>query len=182
MTKALYTLNLIVTDALESAAREVVDITRRNTPFPYLIDPKLGSAENAPMFDAETAKQNGTPFYTIAIKWNDVVQELIKNDAQRGNPLNQIAQRANDIIARAAILNRHNRRPPLYSETTIGEFIKLRPLHAGTFSTASAQPATLRHLQSSPLNHDLSLPSFRTLPPTFRHPTNRRALDRFSSP
>ena len=155
MTKAPNTLNLIATDALQSNAQAVVDITKRNTPFPYLIDAKLGSAENVPMHDAVTAERNNTPFYTIAVKWKDVVQELIKNDAQRGNPLYQIAQRANDIIARAAILNRHNRRPPLYSETTIEEFIKMglsTPQHSPLIRAAG-------HVTPPPvfsLGHDLS--------------------------
>ena len=155
MHQALNTPEPIVTDALQSAAREVVDVTRRNTPYPYLIDAKLGSGENTPMLDAETAKQNSTPFYTIAIKWKDVVQELTKNDGQHGSPLNQIARRANDIIAHAAILNRHNRRPTLYSETTIEEFIKLGlsdPEHSSLIRAAGhvTPPPVF------PLNHDLA--------------------------
>ena len=125
MHKALNTSEPIVTDALQSAARVIVDIIRRNTPFPYLIDAKLGDAENAPMLDTETAAQNNTPLYTIAIKWKDIAGDLIQTDTQRGGPLSRIAQRANDVSARAAILNRHNHRPPLYAEATISNFIKL---------------------------------------------------------
>ena len=154
MHKALNTSEPIVTDALQSAAREVVDITRRNTPFPYLIDAKLGDAENAPMLDTETAAQNNTPLYTIAIKWKDIAHNLIQTDTQHGGPLSRIAQRANDVIARAGILNRHNHRPALYAETTIKEFIKLG------FSTPEHLPLirAAGHIVPPPvfpLNHDL---------------------------
>ena len=154
MHQALNTPELIVTDALQSAARQVVDVTRRSTPFPYLIDAKLGNAENAPMLDADTAEQNDTPLYTIAIKWKDIAHDLIQADTQRGGPLCQIARRANDVIARAAILNRHNRRPPLYAETTVREFIRLG------FSTPQHSPLirAAGHVTPPPvfpLNHDL---------------------------
>ena len=115
----------VVSDDLRSAAQEVVAAVRRKTPFPYLIDAKLGSAEVGPMLDAEAAAESNMPLYTIAIRWKDIAQNLTETDRQHGSPLNKIAQRANDIIARAAILNRHNRRPPLYAENTISEFIKL---------------------------------------------------------
>ena len=115
----------VVSDDLRNAAQEVVAAVRRNTPYSFLLDAKLGTAEVGPMLDADTVAQNDTPLYTIAIRWKDIAQNLIETDRQHGSPLNKIAQRANDIITRAAILNRHNRRPPLYAENTISEFIKL---------------------------------------------------------
>ena len=133
MHKAINTLEPIVTDALQYAAREVVDITRRKLPFPYLLDAKLGDANTAPMLDNATAAQNNTPLYTIATKWKKIAHNLIQTDTQHGGPLSQIAQRANDVIAQAGILNRHNRRPALYAEKTIKTFIQLdcaRPEHS----------------------------------------------------
>ena len=134
MTTPTNTPEPIVTATISSAAREVLEATTRNTPFPYLIDAKLGSAEVGPMLDANTAEESDTPLYTIAIRWKDIAQILVETDSQHGNPLDQIAQRANDVIARAAILNRHNRRPPLYAEKTISEFINLG------FSTSKHSP------------------------------------------
>ncbi len=40
-------------------------------------------------------------------------------------PLRRIANRANAVMTRAAIVNRHQRRPPLYAEATIGTLIKM---------------------------------------------------------
>ena len=155
MPQTLNTPERVVSDDLQATAQEVFDAVRRNTSFPYLMDAKLGDAENEPMMDADTVAQNDTPLYTIAIRWNDIAQDLIKTDHQHGNPLCQIARRANDVIARAAILNRHNRRPPLYAETTIREFIKLElstPEHSPLIRAAGhvAPPPVF------PLNHDLT--------------------------
>ena len=144
----------MVPDGLRTAAQEVVDAVHQNTPFPYLMAAKLGDAENGPMLDAETAARNDTPFYTIAIRWKDIVQDLIKTDHQHGNPLHTIARRANDIIVRAGILNRHNRRPPLYAEATIKEFIELglaTPEHSPLIrASGHVTPPPV-----FPLNHDL---------------------------
>ena len=155
MTTTTDELDPIVPAVIGSAAREVIESTKRKTPFPYLIEAKLGNAEVGPMMDADTVAQNDTPLYTIAIRWNDIAQDLIETDRQHGNPLCQIARRANDVIARAAILNRHNRRPPLYAETTIREFIKLElstPEHSPLIRAAGhvAPPPVF------PLNHDLT--------------------------
>ena len=133
MPKVLNTLEPIVNDSLFSTARAVIEVARRNTPDPYLIDAKLGDAERAPMMDAEIALMYDTPLYTIGPRWKRIKDGITRADAQHGNPLAQIAQRANDVIAQAAILNRHNRRPALYAESTIKTFIQLdcaRPEHS----------------------------------------------------
>ena len=154
MPETTNTLEPIVTAAIGSAAREAIDYTNRNTPFPYLIDAKLGSAQKAPIMDAEAAAEANTPLYTIPIKWKDIVQQLIEADAQCGNALREIARRANTVITRTGILNRHNRRPPLYSESTIDAFIHLgvsTPQHSPMIRAAG-------HLIPPPifpLNHDL---------------------------
>ena len=54
-----------------------------------------------------------------------IIDALTQTDRDHDTPLGQIAQRANAIINRAAIVNRHNRRPPLYAESTIGIFVEL---------------------------------------------------------
>ena len=62
-----------------------------------------------------------------------ITNTLREADQRAGNPLNQIAQRTNDVMSRATIINRHNRRPPLYAEKTIGVLVKLgfaTPPHA----------------------------------------------------
>lgn len=133
MTNATNALKPIVTAAVGSCARAVIKSVRKNTSFPYLIDAKLGTAELPPLLDAETAGKAETPLYTITGKWKEVLQLLRATDARRGSPLGTIAQRANAVITRAGILNRHNRRPPLYSEATIAAFIELgvaTPEHA----------------------------------------------------
>lgn len=134
MPNALDTLRPIVTNVIYSAAQDVIDIARRNTHYPYLIDAKLGDTEKAPMFDVDIASRHDTPLYTITIEWKEIAYDLVETDAQHGSPLGQIAQRANDALATAAIPNRHNRRPPLYAESTIGDFIKLE------FSTPERAP------------------------------------------
>ena len=103
MPKATNTLEPIVTAAIGSAAREVIDSTKRDTPFPYLIDAKLGSAEKTPMMDAEAAAESNTPLYTIPIKWKDILRQLIEADAQYANALREIARRANVVITRTGI-------------------------------------------------------------------------------
>ena len=155
MQQATDTLKPIVTKNLGSAALKAICSTRQNMPFAYLIDAKLGSSEKAPMMDAETAAEAGTTLYTIAIKWKEVVQQLIEADTRQGGPLCEIAQRANAVITKTGILNRHNRRPALYSETTIAAFIQLGVStleHAPLIRAAGhvAPPPVF------PLNHDLT--------------------------
>ena len=125
MLNTTNTLQPIVTTHIGSDARAVIKSVRKNTSLPYLIDAKLGSAEQTPLPEAETAARVDTPPYTIGGHWKEVLQLLCETDTQQGNPLCMIAQRANAIITSAGILNRHNRRPPLYSETTIAAFIQL---------------------------------------------------------
>ena len=125
MPNATKTIKPIVEDHIGSCARAVIESVRRNTRFPYLIDAKLGSAEQAPSMESETAAKADISTYTIASKWREVQQQICEVDAQQGSPLHIIAQRANDIIERTGILNRHNRRPPLYSEATIATFVEM---------------------------------------------------------
>ncbi len=125
MPDITYTLEPIVTKPISSRARAVIKSVRRNTRCPYLVDAKLGSPEKAPLLSAETAAIGDTSRRTIADKWKKETQRLRETDTKRGGPLQTIAQRANDLITRAGILNRNNHRPPIYSETTIATFIKM---------------------------------------------------------
>ena len=149
------TLDPIVTDSTGSGARAVIESVRSKTPFPCLVNAKLGSAEQAPLLDAETAARASIPLHTITGKWKEVLQLLCETDERHGSPLRAIALRANAVITRAGILNRHNRRPPLYSEPTIATFIQLgvsTPEHAPLIRAAG-------HLVPPPaftLNHDLA--------------------------
>ncbi len=155
MPNATKTIKLIVEDHIGSCARAVIESVRRNTRFPYLIDAKLGSAEQAPSMESETAAKADISPYTIASKWREVQQQICEVDAQQGSPLHIIAQRANDVITRAGILNRHNRRPPLYSEATIATFIEMG------ISTPDDSPIirAAGHVVPPPvhsINHDLA--------------------------
>ena len=107
----------IVTDALAASADEIINSVRQNTRYPFLLDAKLGDANTEPMPD--------TPLNSIGNKMARIRTALIHADQQRGDPLAQITERANAVMASAGIINRHNRRPPLYSESTISTFIKL---------------------------------------------------------
>ena len=155
MTNATNALKPIVTGQVGSCARAVIESVRKNTPFPYLIDAKLGAADQAPLPDAETAARADTPLYTMTNKWKEVLQLLCETDERHGSPLRTIAERANIVITRAGILNRHNRRPPIYSEPTIAAFIELgaaTPEHTPLIRAAGhAGPPPV-----FPLDHDLA--------------------------
>ena len=123
----------IVSDALAASADEVINSVRHNTRYPFLLDAKLGDAENEPMPDTAIADAYDIPLNSIGNKMARIRTALVRTDQQHGSPLAQIAQRANDVMSRAAIINLHNRRPPLYSENTISTFIKLgcaKPNHS----------------------------------------------------
>ncbi len=115
----------IVNDTLCSTTQEVIQLVRSNTLYPFLLDAKFGDAENGPMPDTDTALNHDTPLVSIGGKWARIMSTLAQTDQQHGNPLAQIAQRANDVMAQAAIVNRHKRRPPLYSESTLRTLIEL---------------------------------------------------------
>ena len=114
-----------VHDKLRSAAQDVVAVVRRNTPHPFLLYAKLGDANTRPMPDTEIASAHDISLSTISNRWSHVINVLSETNGQHGNPLDQIAQRTNDVMAKAAIINRHSRRPPLYSETTMKTLVEL---------------------------------------------------------
>ena len=150
MHKAINTLEPIVTDDLLAAAHAVIEHVRRNIPHPFLINAKLGEANTGPMSDTKMASAHGTPPSTTSSRWKRIVNAVTQADQQHGRPLGQIAQRANAVMANGAIINRHKRRPPLYSESTIKTFIKLgyaEPEHSPLIRAASyviTPPATPR--------------------------------------
>ncbi|MCY4557972.1 MAG: hypothetical protein OXF79_16725 [Chloroflexi bacterium] len=124
----------IVTDDLAASACEVVNSVRHNTRHPFLFDAKLGDANTGPMPDPAIAAILDAPKGTIGYWLNPIIKALKDADQQLGSPLHQIAQRTNDVIAKAAIINRQNRRPPLYAEPTIRVLIELG------FATAKDAP------------------------------------------
>ena len=115
----------ILTDRICSEAQQVIALVRSNIQWPFLLDAKLGNHDNEPLSDAVIAEVHDIPFNSIGRWVVQISHALSQTDKQHGGPLAQTAQRANDVIARAAINNRHHRRPALYSETTIGALIKL---------------------------------------------------------
>ena len=115
----------IVTDANFSLALDVIEAVRRNTRHTFLLDAKLGSANDPPLTDTEIAAAYQTPATSIGPKWARIVDAMKLIDQEHRNPLRQIAERANAAMASAGIINRHNRRPPLYAESTLETFAKL---------------------------------------------------------
>ena len=77
------------------------------------------------MSDKSFAAVHGIPLNTVRTSLARIIDTLSQTDAQLGDPLAQTAQRANDIIERAAIVNLHQRRPMLCSEVTLRAFMKL---------------------------------------------------------
>ena len=115
----------IVTHGLQSAALKVIEAARRDCRYPFLLDGKLGKANAKPMPDTQIASTYDTPRSSIGYKWANIIHALNEADHENGNPLGKIAQRSVEAMAKAAIINRHSRRPPLYSETTLETFVKL---------------------------------------------------------
>ena len=124
----------IVTHALAVSAGEVINAVRQNARHAFLIDAKLGGANTGPMPDPAIATILDAPKGTIGYWLSPIIKALKDADQQLGSPLHQIAQRTNDAMAKAAIINRQNRRPPLYAEPTIRVLIKLG------FATAKDAP------------------------------------------
>ena len=125
MPDAPDTVHNIVTDSLFPEAQQVIALVRSNIQWPFLLDAKLGDHNNEPMSDTVIAEVHDIPFNSIGRSLATIIHTLSRTDKQHGSPLGKTTQRANDVIARAAIANRHHRRPTLYSESTIGAFIKL---------------------------------------------------------
>ena len=119
------TLPAVVTDDLSAVAQKVVEQVRQETPYPFLLDAKLGGANSPPTPDTEIAAAHGTPPNTMSSRFEHIINDLAKFDQQHDGPLRRIANRANAVMAKAAIINRHQRRPPLYSEATISTLIKM---------------------------------------------------------
>ena len=155
MRKALNTSEPIVTNSLQSAAQEIIELVRQNTPYPFLLDGKFGDANIVPMSDTKIASAYDKPLSTISDNISTILSALDQADQQNDSPLGQIAQRANDVMAQAGIINRHNRRPPLYVESTISAFIELGyavPEHSPLIRAAGyifPPPIT-------PLSHDIT--------------------------
>lgn len=125
MPEPTNTLKPVVTHDIQSAAETVIQIVRRNAHRPFLLDAKLGDANTAPMPDTQIASTYDTPQTSIKDKMARIISDLVRTDQEHGNPLGQIAQRANDLMARAAIINPQNRRPPLYSEVATRTFVEM---------------------------------------------------------
>ena len=125
MSQAPNTPEPIVTKDLACAAQTVIEHVRRETSYPFLLDAKLGNADSPSKTDRELALAHSTPPSTISYRWTLIAGAISQADQEHGDPLGQIAQRANDFMAMAAIINRHRRHPPVYSDDTIKTFIKL---------------------------------------------------------
>ena len=125
MPQATDNLEPIITRDLASAAHTVIEHARQETAYPFLLDTKLGQADSQPKTDKELASAHDIPASTVSYRWTLVTAAIAKADGERGNPLGLIAQRANDFMAAAAIINRHRRHPPVYSDDTIRAFVRL---------------------------------------------------------
>ena len=125
MQQATDMLQPVVTDELRASAQEVIQTVHRNARHPFLIDAKLGNADHPPMTDTEIAATHQTPATSVGPKWARIIRAMSCADQEHGNPLREIAERANAAMASTALINRHNRRPPLYAEATLDIFAKL---------------------------------------------------------
>ncbi len=125
MSQAPNTPEPIVTKDLARAAQTVIEYVRRETSYPFLLDAKLGNADSPSKTDRDLALAHSTPPSTISYRWTLIAAAIARADRKHGEPLGQISQRANDFMAAAAIINRHRRHPPVYSDDTIKTFIKL---------------------------------------------------------
>lgn len=114
-----------VADADFSKASNVIEAVRRNTRHTFLLDAKLGSADDPPMTDTEIAAAYQTPATSIGPKWARIIGTMRLTEQEHGSPLRRIAEQANKVMDSAGIINRHNRRPPLYAEATLETFAKL---------------------------------------------------------
>ncbi|MCY4557968.1 MAG: hypothetical protein OXF79_16705 [Chloroflexi bacterium] len=133
MTAHLEHLHPTVTANLLDAAQKVIQRTKQDTPYPFLLDAKLGDANTGPLTDAQLAAAHDTSLSTLNRRVAYATKTLVRTDQASDNPLAKVAQRVNDFMARAAVINRHKRRPPPYSESTIKTFIELgyaKPEHA----------------------------------------------------
>ena len=133
---------------LLAAAQKVILRTKQDTPYPCLLDAKLGGTHTGPVTDAQLTSAHQTSLSTINRRAAYAIKTLARTDQAFGNPLAKVAQRVNDFMARAAVINRHNRRPPLYSEATVRTFIELgctEPEHATVIRAAGyvAPPPTI---------------------------------------
>ena len=115
----------IATDALYSAAQEAIRQARSETPHAYLLDAKFGNATTEPTPDTVIAATHQTPPSSLGYRLTQITTALKEADRRLGNPLHEIAGGINDVVSRAAIVNRHNRQPPLYAESTIRVLVKL---------------------------------------------------------
>lgn len=126
-------LTPIVTASLLDAAQKIIQRTKQDTPYSSLLDAKLGNSNTAPLTDAQMAATHHTPVSTANRRLTKIIGTPTRTNRELDNPLETVAQRVNDLMARAAIINRRNRRPPLYSESTISSLIELEcaePDHA----------------------------------------------------
>ena len=119
------TLQLIVNNDLFLKAEHVIAHVRAQIQSPFLLDAKLGDHSRRPISNEVITKAYGIPFSSIRHRMAPVIEALLQTDHGHSNPLREIGQRANDVIARSAIPNRHHRRPALYSEATIKALINM---------------------------------------------------------
>ena len=145
----------IVPADLFDAAKAAIQRAKQDTRYPHLLDAKLGDADVAPITDAQLASTYDTSLSSLNRRVAEAMRALAGADQQLGCPLAKIAQRVNHRMAQAAVINRHNRRPPLYAESTIKTFLDLDwaiPEHAPLIRAAGhvVPPPVV------PMDHDVS--------------------------
>ena len=86
MPEATIRLQPILTDNLFSNTQEVLQLVRRDTPYPFLLDAKLGDANNAPMSGPEAASAYDTPANSIRDKWTRIARALTQTDQELDGP------------------------------------------------------------------------------------------------
>ena len=95
-----------MTDYLLYAAREVIEEVRRNNHYPILLGSKLGDVHTEPLTDGQLTSAHDTPTSTLNRGAAQAIKTLARTDQETDDPLVKLAQWVDDVMARAAVVNR----------------------------------------------------------------------------
>ena len=114
---------IVIQDILVPA-NDVIRHTVDATDHPEVLTGKLGTSESPALNDPEIAAQTGDTPREISDRFALIRAMLLQADRILGTPLAAISQRANFVIAAAAVDNRSERRRA-YTEDTLQALIRL---------------------------------------------------------
>ena len=85
-------LQPIVPADLFAAAQEVIQRTKQETPYPLLLDAKLGDADTGPLTDAQLASAHDTSLSTLNRRAAYAIEALVRTDQEFGCPLGGVVK------------------------------------------------------------------------------------------